>query len=39
MAPEDLINKLKLKGDETRTLVMTRYQGQPIALICEAQPI
>jgi SAM-dependent methyltransferase len=33
--PEELIRQLKLKsGSETRTLVLTRYRGQPIVLIC-----
>ena len=35
ITPEELIAGLKLKGDESRTLVLTRYQGQPIVLICE----
>lgn len=35
ITPEALIAGLKLKGDESRTLVMTRCQGQPILLICE----
>jgi SAM-dependent methyltransferase len=34
--PEELIAALKLKsGAETRTLVLTRYQGAPIVLICD----
>ncbi len=32
------IARLKLKGDESRTLVLTRYLGRPIALIC-ADPV
>ncbi len=35
ITPEELIAGLKLKGDESRTLALTRYQGQPIVLICE----
>jgi len=35
MSPEEVIRKLKLKkGDESRVLVMTRLQGNPIVLIC-----
>lgn len=35
MSPEEVIAKLKLKkGDESRVLVMTRWQGQPIVIIC-----
>jgi SAM-dependent methyltransferase len=35
ITPEELIPKLKLKGSESRTLVLTRCQGQPIVLICQ----
>lgn len=35
MTPDELIGRLKLKGDAARTLVLTRYQGQPVVLICE----
>lgn len=35
ITPEELIAGLKLKGDESRTLVLTRGQGQPIVLICK----
>jgi SAM-dependent methyltransferase len=35
MSPDEVIAKLKLKkGDESRVLVMTRLQGQPIVIIC-----
>ncbi len=34
LTPEELIRKLKLKGDVSRTLVLTRYQGEPIVVIC-----
>jgi len=36
MQPEELIARLKLKNTrtESRTVVMTRHQGQPIAIIC-----
>ena len=37
ITPEELAGKLKLKGDEARTLVLTRLQGQPIVVICEDQ--
>lgn len=30
-----VLAQLKLKGSESRTLVLTRYQGQQIVLICE----
>lgn len=37
MSPEEVIRKLKLKkGRESRVLVMTRHQGEPIVLICHA---
>ena len=36
MSPEEVIAKLRLKhGDDSRVLVMTRYQGRPIAIICD----
>jgi hypothetical protein len=34
MTPEELIAGLKLKGRESRTLVLTRYAGVPYVLIC-----
>lgn len=34
VTPETLISQLKLKGSESRALVLTRYQGQQIVLIC-----
>lgn len=34
VTPEALIPQLKLKGDESRTVVLTLYQGQPIMLVC-----
>ncbi len=34
LTPETLIPQLKLKGDETRTLVLTRHAQQPIVLVC-----
>jgi SAM-dependent methyltransferase len=34
ITPDELIARLKLQGDESRTLVLTRYRGRPIALIC-----
>jgi hypothetical protein len=35
VTPESLIPQLKLKGDETRTLVLTRCRGRQVVLICE----
>jgi hypothetical protein len=35
ITPEELIAGLKLKGNDTRTLVLTRLQGRPIVLVCE----
>lgn len=35
VTPEDLISKLKLKGAECCTLVLTRRQGQPVMLVCD----
>lgn len=34
MTPEEVIQKLKLKGDNSCTLVMTRYNEHPIVIIC-----
>lgn len=34
LMPEALIGKLKLKGDESRILVLTRCMDQPIVLVC-----
>jgi len=34
MTPEEITPRLKLKGSETRLLVFTRHQGQPIVIIC-----
>lgn len=34
ITPEELIPQLKLEGSESRTLVLTRYRGNPIVLIC-----
>jgi hypothetical protein len=37
MSPEEVIRKLKLKkGRESRVLVMTRHQGEPVVVICHA---
>jgi SAM-dependent methyltransferase len=38
LTPETLIPQLKLKGDESRTLVLTRLQGKPIVIICATMP-
>jgi SAM-dependent methyltransferase len=39
LTPEGLIAQLKLKGGgEARTLVLTRYQGDPIVIVCEEMP-
>lgn len=35
ITPEDLIRKLKLKGTQSATVVLTRFQDQPIAIICD----
>jgi SAM-dependent methyltransferase len=35
ITPEELTRKLKLKGDESCTLVLTRYQEKPIVVICD----
>lgn len=34
VTPEVLIPQLKLKGSQSRTLVLTRFQGHPIVIIC-----
>lgn len=33
VVPEELIRKLKLRGDETRTLILTRAEGRPWVLV------
>ena len=39
ITPEELIAGLRLKqGNEARTLVLTRLQGEPIVLICAEHP-
>jgi hypothetical protein len=38
VTPEALIAQLRLRGDGRCTLVLTRFQGKPIVLICEEQP-
>jgi SAM-dependent methyltransferase len=38
LTPEELIAQLKLKGENTRTIVLTRWQGEPIIMICAPQP-
>jgi len=38
ISPESLQAQLKLKGAQAATVVLTRHQGQPIALICDEQP-
>jgi hypothetical protein len=34
LTPEELTRKLKLKGEQSRTLVLTRHDDAPIVLIC-----
>ncbi len=34
ITPEILIPQLKLKGDESRVIVLTRFRGQQIVMIC-----
>lgn len=38
VTPESLIPQLRLKGDEARTLVLTRCRGRQIVLVCDEQP-
>lgn len=38
VTPDVLIPKLNLKGEESRTLVLTRCQGEQIVTICEDRP-
>jgi SAM-dependent methyltransferase len=35
MMPDELLPKMKLEGDESCTLVLTRYKGAAIVLICD----
>lgn len=39
MLPEELLAQLKPKGDNACTLFMTRYDGNPIAIVCDADEI
>jgi SAM-dependent methyltransferase len=39
MLPEELLAQLKPKGDNACTLFMTRCDGSPIAIVCEADEI
>jgi SAM-dependent methyltransferase len=39
LSPEELIGKLKLKGDNACTLVLTRLKGEPIVIICAEYPV
>lgn len=39
VTPESLIPQLKLKGDEARTLVLTRCRGRQVVLICDEMPV
>ena len=34
LTPDELIRKLKLKGEHSCTLILSRYAGQPIVMIC-----
>jgi predicted RNA methylase len=34
MTPDELTARLRLKGDDSRTLVLTRCAGRPVALVC-----
>jgi hypothetical protein len=34
ITPEELTARLRLKGDQACTLVLTRYQAEPIAIVC-----
>jgi protein-L-isoaspartate O-methyltransferase len=38
LTPEELMAQLKLKGENTRTIVLTRWQGEPIMIVCAPQP-
>ncbi|MFN8376886.1 MAG: class I SAM-dependent methyltransferase, partial [Anaerolineae bacterium] len=35
MTPDELLPRMKLEGDLARTLVLTRYNGEAIVMICE----
>jgi hypothetical protein len=35
LTPEELIPKLKLKGENQGLLVLTRHQGKPIVIVCQ----
>ncbi|MCU0499586.1 MAG: methyltransferase domain-containing protein [Anaerolineae bacterium] len=40
LTPETLISQLKLKGGgEACTLVLTRWQGEPIVIVCDEYPV
>ena len=39
LEPDDLIRRLRLKGDESRVLFLSHLDGQPIVVICEEENI
>jgi SAM-dependent methyltransferase len=39
ITPETLIPQLKLKGTQSRTVVLCRLRGQPYTLVCEEHPV
>jgi hypothetical protein len=39
MSPEELQSALKLKGKAACTLVCTRYEGNPIVMVCDEMPV
>lgn len=39
MSPEELQSALKLKGKAACTLVCTRFEGNPIVMICDEMPV
>ena len=34
LTPEELISRLRLKGDESCTLVLSKHDGKPIVIVC-----
>lgn len=39
VTPEALIPQLKLKGTETRTLILSRLKGEQIVMVCDERPL
>lgn len=39
VTPDSLLPQLRLKGDEAKTIVLTRCRGKQIVIVCEEMPV